>query len=269
MIGNFSHKRLLMVLFCATGLLALLFGVWTQHNTQAEHHQKAVLEQLNSGYILPIAKTLAPFSLHDTWGHLWDNAALHGHFSVLFFGFTHCPDMCPTTLSQLNQAYGRMEKRARSVLPEVIFVSIDPQRDSLDEMKRYLSSFNAKFKGVVGDESHLLPLKNALGVLSMKVMKDHTHHMMPMNHGNNAEPVQHKTKKQSTGKAVMGSMDKSIHGSKQASTETEKSDYDVDHSGSLLVINPEGKWVATLTPPHQAETLAKDLERVIHDYYHP
>ncbi len=229
MIANMSQKRLVLSLLLVVGLLAALFGVWTQHQVYQEQ-QKVVLERLNSGYILPVAKSIAPFSLQGTWGSVWDNQALHGHFSVLFFGFTHCPEMCPTTLAQLSKAYDQMEQRARAVLPEVIFVSVDPGRDSLAEVKRYLSSFNKRFKGAVGDDTHLQPLKDSLGVLSMKVSMRHQHH-----HGHS--------------KAVK--------------------DYNVDHSGAVMVIDPEGQLMATLTPPHQADTLAKDLEQAINRYYHP
>ena len=235
MILHLSQKRLLMTLLLTVGLLAALFGVWTQHQMGEQEHQKVVLERLSSGYILPSAKPIAPFFLHGTWGGIWDNEALHGHFSVLFFGFTHCPEMCPTTLAQLSKAYERMEQRARAVLPEVIFVSVDPKRDSIQELRRYLSRFNARFKGAVGDDVHLKPLKDSLGVLSMKVAMDHKHHS-DMKHGSDAKVMQ---------------------------------DYNVDHSGSVLVIDPEGELVATLTPPHEAGALAKDIERVINRYYHP
>src|ERR1700683_1542313 len=101
---------------------------------------------LSSGTWLPSARTLAEFHLRDLSGQDFGLANLRGHPTLVFFGFTNCPDVCPTTLATLAQAQRAMP------LPgaKVVFVSIDPQRDSAATMSVYLGAFSKDFLGVRG-----------------------------------------------------------------------------------------------------------------------
>lgn len=99
---------------------------------------------LQGGTWLPQPRVLAPFTLTDTDGRPADNRALLGHATLLYFGFTACPDVCPTTLAVLR------DLRARAPLPDlrVWFVTVDPERDTPQVLRQYLSAFDTGFVGL-------------------------------------------------------------------------------------------------------------------------
>jgi protein SCO1 len=122
--------------------------------------QKSVA--LHSGTWLPRPQLLAPFVLSDLTGRAFDNAALTGHPSLLFLGYTACPDVCPTTLATLA-ALGR-----NPPLPglQLLFVSVDPQRDEPAKVRSYLASFDPSIVGLGGSATALAPLLRSLGALA-------------------------------------------------------------------------------------------------------
>lgn len=109
---------------------------------------------------------LPAFTLTDTANDAFTRDDLFGQFSLLFFGFTNCPDICPLTLATLAQAYTELET-ASNVLPEVVFVSVDPNRDTPDRLSTYLQNFDTRFAGITGTRGDLDPLLRALGVTVM------------------------------------------------------------------------------------------------------
>lgn len=228
MIRILSDRKIIASLFVIAGFLAVFFGLWTHHQVSPKLVTPAM--KLKSGFILPEPKPISDFELMQTNGELLNNEALHGHFTLLFFGFTHCPQMCPTTLATLSQVYQAWHRDEHSILPKMIFVSVDPERDTIASMQDYVASFHEDFIGAVGDEGHLAPLKESLGILAMKTpMPGMAHHQS--------------------------------HDVNQ--------DYNVDHSGTILLINPEGNLVAILTPPHDDKALAADIQVLLSAYYHP
>ena len=99
--------------------------------------------------------------------HLKD---LSGKWSLLFFGFIHCPDVCPTTLATLAQVHTALQHNpAYAGRGQVVFVSVDPQRDAPAQLAAYVRYFHKDFIGVTANEAALKPLTRALGVLFMKV----------------------------------------------------------------------------------------------------
>lgn len=109
---------------------------------------------------------LPAFSLDGTGNEAFSRDDLHGQFSLVFFGFTNCPDICPLTLATLAQAYGELEN-AVSQLPEVVFISVDPSRDTTDRIATYLQNFDSRFMGATGSRRDLDPLLRTLGVSVM------------------------------------------------------------------------------------------------------
>lgn len=85
-----------------------------------------------------------------------------GRVVLLFFGYTYCPDVCPSTLGTLNLALKRLGSRAEQV--QVVFISVDPQRDTPQKAQDYASAFNTKFLGLSGSEETLQPIWQAYGV---------------------------------------------------------------------------------------------------------
>lgn len=90
-----------------------------------------------------------------------------GRVVALFFGYTSCPDICPTTMAELNQALGELGGRADQV--QVLFVTVDPQRDTPERVQEYVSHFNPNFIGLSGSEPDLAKVWNDYGVFRQVV----------------------------------------------------------------------------------------------------
>lgn len=109
---------------------------------------------------------LPEFSLRDTDGEAFTRDDLRGGFSLLFFGFTNCPDICPLTMAALASAYRELES-GDTPPPAVVLVSVDPNRDSPERIADYLRRFDSRFLGATGEQTALEPLLRALGVSVM------------------------------------------------------------------------------------------------------
>jgi protein SCO1/2 len=108
-----------------------------------------------------------PFSLIDADGKPVTEAALAGRAHALFFGFTHCPDVCPTTLADMTVLLGELGPAADRI--DVYFVTVDPARDDAPTMKSYLSSFDGRIKGLTGTEAEVEKVAAAYKVYRRKV----------------------------------------------------------------------------------------------------
>jgi protein SCO1 len=146
----------MMVVFGLCALAAALIGVVVARMLGAHG------VPLQSGTWLIQRREVADFHLHDLAGQDFGLSRLRGHPTLVFFGFTNCPDICPTTLAILAQA-----QRA-TPLPgtQVLFVTIDPQRDSAANLSVYLGAFSKDFIGARGDDAELAPLLKSLGAIA-------------------------------------------------------------------------------------------------------
>ena len=115
---------------------------------------------LASGTWLPDAKPVADFHLIDSRGRALTRAALVGHPTLVYFGFTHCPDECPDTLAAL----ARVKKQAAVPGLQVLFVTVDPQRDTPAVLAGYLRQFDPGFVGATGDPAQIRQLAGSLGI---------------------------------------------------------------------------------------------------------
>jgi protein SCO1/2 len=112
-----------------------------------------------------------PFQLVDQSGTTVTEKNLQGKPSLIFFGFTHCPDVCPTALFEMSEILRAMGKDADRV--NAYFISVDPERDNKDAMKDYLSSFDPHLKGLTGDPDSIAKVLSAYRVYAKKVpLKD-------------------------------------------------------------------------------------------------
>jgi len=117
--------------------------------------------QLASGTALPQARPVAAFSLADQDGVVFDNSRLTGAPTLLFFGFTHCPDVCPTTLALMTQLHRDPALQAL----RMVFVSVDPGRDDALTLRHYVEAFGGGFTAVRGEDAALDPLLQNLGAV--------------------------------------------------------------------------------------------------------
>lgn len=117
--------------------------------------QKPVSLELQS-VLRPEPRTLHGFSLIDQQNRPFTESSLRGHWTFLFFGYTYCPDICPTTLAVLKQATGLLrQQQTDTPKVQVVFVSVDPERDTPTILERYLRFFDPAFLGVTGTLSQI------------------------------------------------------------------------------------------------------------------
>ncbi len=121
-------------------------------------------EDPRSAFVLPSATSLPQFSLLRQSGAPVDATAFRGHWNLVFFGFTHCPDICPATLQILAAARRALAEDGQDPLPRIVLVSVDPERDTPELMGQYVSYFGEGNLGVTGTLDELTKLTSALGI---------------------------------------------------------------------------------------------------------
>ena len=140
-------------------LCAALAGFWLARELDSSG------PELASGTWLPRPKTLDEFQLIDNSGKPFSLHDLQGKPTLVFFGFTHCPDVCPTTLVKLAQ----VKKTAGIAGLRVIFVTVDPARDTPSVVGLYAHAFDPDFVGLTGDEKAIEGMARDFGVAMNKV----------------------------------------------------------------------------------------------------
>lgn len=143
--------------------MALIFGTFLY--TFLGHHALTDQQYKQLGYFpFHPPRAIGQFSLVDTDGKRVGHDDLMGQWSLVYFGYTHCPDLCPTTLSALSRAMKQLPKR-----PQVIMVSVDPERDTPAKLKAYLASFDKSFIGYTGTFHHVVQLAQEVNISFGKV----------------------------------------------------------------------------------------------------
>ncbi|MBT8051264.1 MAG: SCO family protein [Gammaproteobacteria bacterium] len=205
MNGKFLYIALVLVAVISAMTGAL---VWRAVEDRGSGEQPALL-------VLPEPREIPPFELVDQEGDAYGPDRLRGQWSMLFFGFTHCPDICPGTLFDLQQLQARLEKEGHSLATQVVFVSVDPERDTPDRLKNYVTYFSPEFIGVTGSHEQLLPLTRKLGI-AYRI---------------------------------------SVH-------EDGAAEYTVDHSASVLLMDPQGRLYGVFPAPLDITAMAAELDRL-------
>jgi len=154
-----NKSRLIIVALISIGL-GVSFGVWL------DYENEQVVEK-NYRILDPARKIGIPELKKD------DNSAftqqdLSGHWTLVFFGYTNCPDICPITLNELAQAKKLSEQKSGDTFPQVLFVSVDPERDTVDILRNYVRYFDPSFTGLTGEDKMLQALTLQMGVVYMK-----------------------------------------------------------------------------------------------------
>ena len=107
------------------------------------------------------------FNLTDMNNNSISQESFSGDLTAIFFGFTHCPDICPMTLNKLDLIMNELKKKNKTF--KVFFISVDPERDTPDVVKNYLSNFDNKFIGITGDPEKIFLLSQSWGIISQKI----------------------------------------------------------------------------------------------------
>ena len=144
-------------------LAAVLAGAWLS-DIDREYDSRARLLPDQVMTLFSDPKPLQAFALTDDRNRVFDLESLQGKWSFLFFGFTHCPDVCPTTLAELARARDQIARSAAGGGDiQFVFVSVDPNRDTVGKLGQYVRYFDASFVGVTGDNAQIANLAGQLG----------------------------------------------------------------------------------------------------------
>lgn len=155
-------KHLIFTLVLVSALLAGVF-VATKMNSTAEPR---------SAFIIPTPGELPNFSLLDQTGAAVTAETFRGQWDLVFFGFTHCPDICPATLQILAGVRRELAARGAKTLPRIVLVSVDPERDTPEVLGQYVDYFGTGNLAVTGDLEAVTQLTSALGIYFGKVPGD-------------------------------------------------------------------------------------------------
>ena len=149
--------------YVAIGLIAVLAAVWLAVGLGWLQSGERSAQTLGQSMIVP-------FQLLDQTGKSVSEKDVLGRPAVLFFGFTFCPDVCPTTLASLTALLGQLGPEADKA--GVFFITVDPERDTPDALKQYLSAFDPRIRALTGTPEQVAVVTKALGVYAAKVKLD-------------------------------------------------------------------------------------------------
>ncbi|PCD00382.1 SCO family protein [Halopseudomonas pelagia] len=193
-------------------VIALVIGAIVHKVTRPVALDREQLSQ--SGiFLFDSPRSLPEVEMLSAAGGSWGKQDLVGQWDLLFFGYTFCPDICPTTMADLKQLVDALPEASAEQL-EVTMVSVDPNRDTPEQMQQYLGFFKAGFHGATGNPEELAKLARALSIAYI-------------------EP------------------------------DTSSENYLVDHSGQVVIVNPEGQYVGFLRPPLKPQELSQWLPRIM------
>ncbi len=159
-------KKNQIVILIIFALIAASAGIWLGQQTtgSSQTHLKPASIQ---GAIYPEAKVISDFSLIDQQSRQITKDSFLNHWSLIFVGYTHCPDICPTTMSVMNQVSEFMQEQQIQP-PDIVFLSIDPARDTPDTLNSYVAYFNKDFIGLTGSVDAVSQLSKELNAVFRK-----------------------------------------------------------------------------------------------------
>ncbi len=186
-----THQIIAFVVFLSAALITSLFVF------HLKNQSKTPTLDSKYGLIFPVARDINSFELvttNNSDGHTPAKFTLENfyhHWTLLFFGFTHCASVCPSTLDTINRAYTTLHNQYPNL--QVVLISVDPERDTPASLTQYTHSFNPAFIGAAGKIDVLRKLQSQLGVYAARETNANTN-------------------------------------------------YQIEHTATILLINPQGKW---------------------------
>jgi len=155
--GRVSANWLILI-----AALAAALGLWA--GARWSGPRTTALPEMASVVRYPAPRALPEFQLARSDGKPLTHADWKGRWTIAFFGYTHCPDVCPTTLATFKQVWKLLDADARERL-RFDFISVDPARDTPEVLNRYVAFFNPQFIAATGDDAELTRLTRALGLV--------------------------------------------------------------------------------------------------------
>lgn len=221
---NRNTKLTVILCLIFVVLVVLLTYVRITRNNSAVTMSPEALRELGAlVYEKPVP--LSSFALQDQVGQPFTEANLKGTWTLFFFGFTSCPDICPLTLTELSQFYRDLESSGSNLDTQVVMVSVDPQRDTTEKLAQYMSTFHPDFIGLNGSYEQVSKLAKELYIAHTPppILVDDPH----------------------AGHGAMAS-----------------EDYLIDHSANILIIDPEGLYQGFFDTAIQDDELTKAYKAI-------
>jgi protein SCO1/2 len=146
------------IFIAAIAVIAIATGTWLSFKVASPPPAP------NVATILPAGNELPEFSLLDHTGAAIGRDVFEGNWDLVFFGFTHCPDICPLTLQVLAEAKNKLTAAGFEPLPRIVLISVDPERDTPEKLSQYVGYFGDGNLGITGDLEEIRKLTNGLGI---------------------------------------------------------------------------------------------------------
>lgn len=156
-------KIVLLVIFSTVLASALWFGI---HPFLSKKIHAKAEDRFLSATVLKPTQAIGQFSLIDTTGQTFQNLSLKGHWTLLYFGYATCPEVCPRTLNSVSELYGIFAAQRQDIKPRFIFATLDPKEDTKEKLAAFLNRFHPEFQGVTGEESEVQKLTATCRVYS-------------------------------------------------------------------------------------------------------
>lgn len=153
----------LIIVLIAGSLVAGFFYAFTKARVMTKEELRD-----QGAYLYENPRMIPGFSLLDEQGKTLTPEAVKGQWNLIFFGFTYCPDICPTTLAQLKLLYQELEPEVQANT-QIWLASVDPARDTPEQMRSYLAFFHPSFRGITGDFLEIHRFATALNIPFAKV----------------------------------------------------------------------------------------------------
>lgn len=166
--GNAAQRRNIRYTVLAIVVIAAIFIAGFAWRIAQPQPMSAAELRVNNAFVFDTPRSLPASSLRDINGEKFSMDDLAGEWRLIFFGFTYCPDICPTTMALLNRFYDQLPDALRDSTT-VMLTTVDPARDTPDKMKTYVQFFNADFEGLTGDFLELMRFATALNMPFRKV----------------------------------------------------------------------------------------------------
>ncbi len=188
--------------------------------------------ETESATLLSEARIITDFNLVQFGSDGFTRASIKGHWSLFFFGYTRCPDICPTALFMMSTLKNKIENDPSKVVhpPKIVFISVDPQQDKPEALQQFVTFFHPSFIGATGEQAEIDQLVREVGAIYQRVY-----------YSNN--------------KVVVFESQDSI-------PEHLKNAYLIDHSAAIYLFNPEGNLHAIFGMPHEPEVMIRDLAAI-------
>lgn len=162
---NKLRTTVLMLAAIAFAGTALVGGMYAANTLMSP----ATLENQDLGATyLEGGREITDFELVDHTGERFGNDDLQGQWTLMFFGFTHCPDICPMTLAELSRVHTMLEEDGKGGNVRTVFVTVDPARDTPERLEAYVTNFHDDFRGVTGPLDKIDVLARDMGIAHIR-----------------------------------------------------------------------------------------------------